>query len=308
MLGMKRIRKNRLRRRQPGRVRAAAAAAMKFLAGGFLMALVSILFVFCYDVVTQCDALVAQKITVGGIERLTREQICKQADIVEGVNIMAVNLGAARKKLMSNPWIAEARIRREMPDGIHIDIVEHRAVAVIDLGRRYLLDENGAIFKELDQSEIDRLPVIQGLRYADIESERPSASESILKGSTPASASAVDTKEGSAFDAVVSVLRLGVSRGNGVAINDIDRIEVDKEIGITLHMRTDPNEIRLGFGDFAVKCDMLKRLLRHLEQSTVAGWDKLETVDLIDPERVVIRPRQDSMTVGETNPESGGKG
>ena len=68
------------------------------------MALLSIFFIFCHDVVTQCDAFKTKTVAVTGNYRLNREEIWERAGILPGSNILAINSVAARKRLLAEPW------------------------------------------------------------------------------------------------------------------------------------------------------------------------------------------------------------
>ena len=76
------------------------------------------------------------------------ERIIEAARVKKGMNVLDVNLAMVRKRLLAQPWIANAEIRREIPAGLYIKVQEHTPLAIIDLGRKFLLNENGRVFKE----------------------------------------------------------------------------------------------------------------------------------------------------------------
>ena len=96
---------------------------------------------------------------IEGNQRLSGKQIAEQAQVEEGMNILAVNLTLARKRLLSHPWIAEAEVLREVPSGIKIRIREHAPLAIVDLGRRFLINEKGEIIKAWTASDPAAFPV-----------------------------------------------------------------------------------------------------------------------------------------------------
>jgi cell division protein FtsQ len=289
LLGIRRKRQNRFKRQRPKKNRHWVSGGLKLAAGGIGVALLSIIFIFCHDVITQCDALKTKTVTVTGNRRLNREEIWEKAGILPGSNILALNSIAARKRLLAEPWIADAQIRREIPDGIHISIREHRALAVIDLGRKFLLDDAGTIFKEVAPGETDNLPVIDGLRYADIEL-RPSAAGAGLPAKQINHQSIVGQNPASPFTAVVTVLRLGTPADSVIPNRHLSRIVVDGETGITLQTRKGPKTVKLGFHDYARKYTVLRRLLAYLQQHRPHGWREVEAVDLTNLDRIVVEP------------------
>ena len=300
MLGIRRKKQNRFKRQRPKKIRHWLSGGLKLAAGGTGVALLSIIFIFCHDVITQCDAFRTKTVAVTGNYRLNREEVYERAGILPGSNILAVNTVAARKRLLAEPWIADAQIRREIPDGIHVVIREHRPLAVIDLGRRFLLDDSGTIFKELAPREADNLPVVEGLRYADIEL-RPSAAglPAPLLNRQPET----DQSPASPFAAVVDVLRLGTPADSILPNRQLSRIVVDSETGITLETRKGPKTVKLGFQDYARKYTVLRRLLAYLEQHRPDGWRELETVDLNNLDRIVVEPVYDNGKASATGHE-----
>jgi cell division protein FtsQ len=298
-LGIRRKRQNRFKRQRPEKSRHWVSVGLKLAAGGIGVALLSIILIFCHDVITQCDAFKAKTVAVTGNYRLNRKEICERAGILPGSNILAVNMVAARKRLLAEPWIAEAQIRREIPDGIHVVIREHRPLAVIDLGRKFLLDDAGTIFKELAPREADNLPVVTGLRYADIEL-RPSVAGAGLPAPPLNRQPQADQGPASPFAAVVAVLRLGTPADSILPNRKLSRIVVDSETGITLETRKGPKTVKLGFQDYARKYTVLRRLLAYLEQHRPDKWRELETVDLNNLDRIVVEPVYDNGKASET--------
>ena len=131
----------------------------------------SCFFILIHDVITQCDYFKAESLKIEGMQRLTTKQIIRQARVRKGMNVLAVNLTAVRKRLIAHPWIAAAEVRREIPSGLAIRIKEHVPLAIVNLDRKYLINEQGQIFKEWTASDPDMLPLISGMQSADFSVE-----------------------------------------------------------------------------------------------------------------------------------------
>lgn len=237
---------------------------------GFLFALtvMSLGFVLCHDFLTQYDYFNAQELVVTGGSRLTFDEIIRQANIERGINILSLNLIKTRKRLLAHPWIEEADISRKLPNEIHIQIKEQQAMAVLDLGRKFIINADGVIFKEWGQADPENLPVITGLQFSDIN--------------------APGTLRTTTFEAVMTVLTLG-RQGNSVLPNKILKsIRVDREIGLTLLAFGENKQIKLGYDDYPGKYENLKNILYHLRaRSAFPGF---RTIDLNDLNRVVVNP------------------
>jgi cell division protein FtsQ len=254
----------------------------KTAAGLTVLCIISTGFVLIYDLIIQCDYFKAKNLTITGNQMFSDKQIISQADLKKGVNIFSVNLSIVEKRLLAHPWIAEADISRELPSGINIRIKEHNAVAVVDLGRRFLINNKGKLFKEFTTGDPGVLPVINGLRYSDI-----SITPELRSHGSGKSNMALYMKERSnPFDAVMDVLRLG-QRAESVLPNKlISKIMVDREIGITIYAFSKIKEIKLGYENYADKYDLLKKVLLYIKN--INNFQDLVSIDLNNFNRVVV--------------------
>jgi cell division protein FtsQ len=110
---------------------------------------------------------------------LTREQVLGATNIVEGTNIFAVNLSAARKGLMALPQVDRAEIERILPNKISIDIAERKPVAWVaesdDVDpsadpRAFLIDRDGILMRvKTPVRDYFHLPLICGLAVDNYE-------------------------------------------------------------------------------------------------------------------------------------------
>lgn len=243
---------------------------------GLLLAVtaMSLGFVLCHDFLTQYDYFNAREIVVVGHSRLDPDDIIRQANLQKGVNILSLNLPRTRKKLLAHPWIEEADISRKLPDEIHIRIKEQEAMAVLDLGRKFIINTAGIIFKELGPADPGNLPVVIGLQFSDIN--EPGTARTLT------------------YEAVMTVLTLGRME-NSVLPNDmVQRIRVDREIGVTLTAFGDNKLIKLGYDDYPGKYENLRNILYHLRRRSLLL--DFETIDLNDLHRVVVHPAKTSPT------------
>jgi cell division protein FtsQ len=239
---------------------------------------VTALFILVHDLVTQCDYFNARQLTIEGIQRLTREQVARQAGVQAGTNILSTNLTLVRKRLRAHPWIADAQVRREIPSGLAISVTEHKALAMVDFGQKYLMNTQGEIFKVCEPSDPNDLPVISGLKVSDLTVYGRTElvqDDSVKAVSTP-------------FQAVMRILQLGGKKGSILPNRDIRQIHVDQQIGLTVHAFERGNIINLGFKDYAGKYRMLARLLAYLKRHrSILDFDR---IDLNNLHRVVVKP------------------
>jgi len=270
-LGNKRVRRNhyRVSRQYRWEVRKRFLLVWVRIAAGIsAVAVMSGIFIFGYDLATQCDYFRAQEIHVEGARRLSVSEVIAKAGVHEGINALSVNLYKTRKQLLDHPWIAQAEIGLELPSAIRIRIVEEEPLAVVDLGRRYVINTKGEIFKKWEPSDPERLPVVGGLEYSDL---------AVLDGTCSES-----------FRAVMNVLRLGSDADAVVPVDMVKRIHVDHEMGLTVFAFDRPRMIKLGYERYSEKYDRLRDVMTYLKERPEVS--DFESIDLNDPGRIVIAP------------------
>lgn len=270
-MGRKSTRKNYYRNsaaRRRNRIIMRVIFSIKTATVGTILLLASFLFIFTYDFITQCDYFKAESLTVTGANRLTDEQILLQSQITEGINILSVNLSRVRKRLLAHSWIEEAEVSRELPTGISIRIKEQQPLAILDLGRKFIINTHGEVFKEMDASDHCRLPVIGGLEFSDINVRGESRS-------VP-------------FNAVMTILALGKKPESVLPCGLIKRIRVDREMGLTIYAFDHIKAIKIGYDDYPNKYEMLKNVLFYLKKN--GNFSHLESIDLNNLNRIVVNP------------------
>jgi cell division protein FtsQ len=244
------------------------AVCLKLMVGAGALAAMSFVLILGYDVITQCDYFKTQSIEVIGADRLCPGQVIKQAWLKKGVNTLSVNLSVTRKRLLAHPWISEAEVRRELPSTILIRIKEHKPLAIIDLARKFVINQSGEIFKEWNESDRLDLPIITGLEFSDLDFSTKHCSNP--------------------FDAVMAVLKLGQKPGSILPIRSIKRIKVDREIGLTLFAFDQVKTIRLGYNDYQRKYDRLENIFRYFRRAK--DCSDFDCIDLNDLDRIVVDP------------------
>ncbi|MBI4536359.1 MAG: FtsQ-type POTRA domain-containing protein [candidate division NC10 bacterium] len=76
-------------------------------------------------------------------------------------NILELDLPDLSRRVLQNPWIREASVRRQLPLSLTIRVVERVPEAVFIAGRRYLLSADGVILAALDDGELPTLPTLR---------------------------------------------------------------------------------------------------------------------------------------------------
>ena len=280
MLGNKHIRKNHYKGASTKRrvkILQRFIFCFEIIAAVAVLTVMSFVFILGHDFITQCDYFRADNITIRGAHRLSKQQILDQANINKGINILSVNLSIIRNTLLAHSWIAEAEVRRELPDIITIRIKEHEPLAILDLGRRFLINVNGEVFKEWTASDSDVLPIVSGLQFSDLNI--PGEPRSI------------------SFNAVMEVLRLGQKPDSILPNKRIKKIRVDRQIGLTLYAFDRVKVIKIGYHDYQDKYKRLESVLFYLKKKRC--FPDFNSIDLNHLDRIVVNLVKDELSAGD---------
>jgi cell division protein FtsQ len=264
-------RQNRFKKKSKAtrtKLRRRIGASLRVFAGLFFLAATSATFILAHDYFTQADQFTARKIEVTGIRRLSREQVLDIADIGKDTNILSVNLATTRKRLLAEPWIAEATVSRDIPSGLTLRITEEQPLAFLEMeaGQGFLINAEGRVFKRQGPGGSDGLPWVQGLSHADL----------------PVSGQPATV----AFESVMRLLTLAESSDGPLSLSSIRRIQVDREIGITAVVDKADRAVKLGFGQYRQKCNMLEKIMAKMEKDS--RLNAFRVIDLFDLDRVVV--------------------
>ncbi len=99
---------------------------------------------------------------VRGHNRLRREQILEAAGITPRTSLVLLNADLARDRLKSNPWIADAVVRKFYPNRLEIEVTEREAFALWQRdGKLAIVARDGTILEEVKERP-EKLPLVVG--------------------------------------------------------------------------------------------------------------------------------------------------
>ncbi|HEX6765004.1 MAG TPA: FtsQ-type POTRA domain-containing protein [Polyangiaceae bacterium] len=119
-------------------------------------------------------------LTLTGNSRLTQADVVEQGGIEMGKNLFSFDTRAAQEKLVKNPWVASAKVTRELPNTLEVELVERKPAALAALGERlFLVTKEGEPFKEVQPEDPTDFPVVTGITAAELGRDRSGALERI---------------------------------------------------------------------------------------------------------------------------------
>jgi cell division protein FtsQ len=124
-----------------------------------------------------------QEVNLIGGKRVSPEQARALAGVVLGSNVFALDTALAERKLLENPWVSEARVTRDLPRSLRIEIKEREAAALaVFSDRLYLVTADGEPFKELAAGDPADFPLITGVSVEGLSRDRPREIDRVKAG------------------------------------------------------------------------------------------------------------------------------
>ncbi len=207
-----------------------------------------------------------REIVVRRTGALAPEAIRAAAGIEPGMSIWDVDAAAVEARLRRTPWIRAARVRRELPGRVVIQVHAFRPVAILALAdagpaRFYYLAAGGRIFAPVGPGGPRDLPYVTGLRAADLDG--PTGPRAIRRA--------------------LHLLRLAARAPEGLGA--VSEVHVVPGHGLTLLAERPRVPIEMGWGRFEEKLARLGRVL-PLWRGREA---EIAAVSCVFAEQVIVR-------------------
>jgi len=122
------------------------------------------------------DRLRVGKLEVRGSHFLSEGEVRELASPAVGENILTLDIEALKARLRSSPWVADATVTRALPDTLRVLIHERVPLALAELERLYLMDQDGGLIDIYGpRTGAFDLPIVRGLMGVEEESRRDRA-------------------------------------------------------------------------------------------------------------------------------------
>ena len=204
-----------------------------------------------------------REVVVRGARRLAADEIRTAAGLERGMSIWDVDAEAAEARLRGHAWIRAARVRRELPSRVIIDVGEERVAAIVMLGegqaREYYVSRRAHLLSAVAPGDSRDLPYVTGLALADLH-------------------------EGESFGPRALRRALALARRRGLEVSEV---HIDRTRGLTLMPVKPAVPVELGWSRFDEKLARLARVL-----ALWAGRDaQVAGVSCLFDDEVIVRTR-----------------
>ena len=229
-----------------------------------VVSLVGVVSFELYGILVRSTFLRLERIEVGPLKRLTRDEVIALAGVQTGDDMLALRLSRIGEQLAKNPWIEAVKVRRYFPHTVTIDIDEREPAAVVNMGYLYYLDEKGDIFKPLTEGDRLDYPVLTGFAEEDMARDPNGFRQGLQRALE-----------------LIGLLKEGAA----LPLGDVSEIHYDKGFGFTIFTAQGGVPVRLGNGAFGDKLARLARIYNDLR----AQLPRMEYIDLDYADKIVVK-------------------
>ncbi len=201
---------------------------------------------------------------VRGCRELTEKEVLALAALKPSQTIFSVNIKGMARRIATQPWVKTVAVAREFPNRLVVEVRERSALALCKKDEGFLLvDEEGLLFKELDDGDDVDVPVLTGY-YRDGHMNQQLFDKTMLLMKTLSAAQSFPTLQ-------------AVSEING---SEVSGLTVYTENGFCL---------KLGFGNYESKLQRLLPVITALNKKDMNRG--LLNIDLRDTSKIYVEGR-----------------
>jgi cell division protein FtsQ len=245
------------------RARASAASI------GWLVALALGVIVAARQWLVTTPYFALREVRIEGAAHRAREHYQAVAALEKGRNVLAIDLGEVRRRLLAEAWVEEAVVVRRLPGRIDVTVREREPLAVVALDEPYLVTAAGNVFKAVEADELVDRPVVTGLTTEALSDASGRGRELLRR----------------ALD-----LAAEYERGKLAEAMPLEEVHVESSGEMVLRVGAQGVALELGQGPYRHKLDMAAKVLAEVDRR--GGRASALLLDgAPSSDRVVVRAR-----------------
>lgn len=199
-----------------------------------------------------------ENLRVTGVERTDPQAVVEATGLRPGLDLFGVDVERVRRATEALPWVRRARVVRQIPSTLTVEVEEWRPRALIRLDRLCYLARPDHVVRTPLTEGLD-FPVVTGLTRADLDREGP------LRRALLGALEALD---------------------GGMLADEVGEIHLDPATGVTVYTSAAGGTgLLLGFDHFEERLERLARLRRQLGRRHEEAY----AVNLSYPDKIIAR-------------------
>jgi cell division protein FtsQ len=219
-------------------------------------------FIYVFNCLLSAPYFEIKETSVRGLKELTEKDILTLAQIKPAQNLLAVNTGAVTRRVITNPWVKNIYVGRELPNRLVLEVQERTPLALLkQTGDFYLVDSDGYVFKKLSKNDEVDLPILSGFDEEDKTKSKP-------------------------FLDAINLLKTVFNSRQYAYLGAISEIHIDEIYGLSVLTETGLY-LKLGMDGFEGKLKQLKLVMADLEKRGIKKGSLC--VDLCDESKITVQ-------------------
>ena len=210
-----------------------------------------------------------QKVVVYGAESVDAEAVISRADVTHGASLFTMPLDSIQARVLEEPNILTARVSRELPRTLKIQVKERKPIALINHGKISCVDADGFIMTLPSKSLGSALPILSGFTAED---------------AIEINAKTTNIK----INNMLTVLK-EIRQSDAFFFPQISELVSNGENEYILYTADSATRIYLGEDDFIEKVHLLEAFWATLQNRR--DWDDFEYIDLRYHKQVIVQER-----------------
>ncbi|MEA3358927.1 MAG: FtsQ-type POTRA domain-containing protein [Thermodesulfobacteriota bacterium] len=228
----------------------------------FILGILSLAFIYGYRLLSVSDYLRLDNIVISGIKEDLRKELIDISGIKEKENYLSIDTSRLKKNIERHPWIKSVTLKKKFPRTLYINAEREEVSAIVILGgRSYFMDKEGFVFKEVERSDCIDSPAVTGLSMDKI-------------------------KNGKFLKIAASLLNIIRIEDRLLSLRELSEIHIDNYGAITVYFNKLPLKIFVGKDAFKRKINLLKHVMKNLEDNHQLY--RITSIDLDYSDRAVV--------------------
>ena len=200
----------------------------------------------------------ASNLNISGDVILDQEDYYEIIGEIKGKQIAEINSRKLSNELERNPYVKAARVSKQYPGKINIDIVEREPIAIINNKKKFLIDSEAIILPNRNSFfESALIPMLSGFNPAN---------DLYPEGDITLS---IKVKEAIK---ILDFIQLNFNE----LFNEIAELRINKDDEFEIILSEEPTIVILGQGDFHNKINILKKFDEALGQRQLTDYRLLD--------------------------------
>ncbi|MCK5237478.1 MAG: FtsQ-type POTRA domain-containing protein [Deltaproteobacteria bacterium] len=212
-----------------------------------------------YSELLDAPSLSVSEIVVSGSDSVSGGELLRLGDIYAGKSILKIDTKEASVAMTSHPYVEEAKVKRQLPNKVYIDVKERKPVLLVNTDRLMIMDTKGVVFKAYTFNDAVSLPILTGIRDQEMVEQ--------------------------VYKEKLYFLLEAMSASSTVKLDEISEINYNPFYGLTVVMSEGNGRISFGMNDYAKKVSKLEMFI----SARGGNLNGVKTVDLNSKRGVVVK-------------------